>query len=396
MIETGVDGDPAALRAAAGFLRDLAAGLDRLAGRVAAERVAALDDWEGEAARAFAERADVLAGAGDELVEVLQRVGRRVEELAADLEYVQDGMARLRDLAQGSGMPVIGTTIGWPTLSAALLGIGGGPLEPALTYDEAQDRARELRERWVTALARTADAVRLSRFTMVQLAAGLLTDGYRGLARGLSGVLREQSELLYQRSAEAVSDMARIRSDLLLGRVTPSAAAEAELLELERRAGDAAAEARDHATGANRHDLTRLAARGIGPALALYGVYDDVQHGESLGQAVTSQAAGVGGGALGALLCGLAATPAAPGLGTALGIAACAAGGSLAGGLLGDAAYVAARDRLRGPPPALRAPGPEQGGEHRDGVLGDGAVRAEEQLARDERRVLALLAAGRA
>lgn len=379
MIETRVDGEPRALRAAATFLLlDLGRGLDDLADRVADERATALGTWQGEAGRAFADQAVVLARAGDEAADGVRALGWRLEELAGVLEAVQEGMAQLRDMARGAGLRVVGTAIAPPAV-ALPVGAPASETEQALhtAYAAAGRRADELLLQWTGALAAAADAVGSRHVVLAQLSAGMLSDGYSTFLRTtLSPVLRGQSDFLMEQSAEAVADLARVRSDLFLGRTTPSAAVEEQLAALERRAAEAAEESQRYATSAQRHEVATKAVRGLGGALVLYGVYDDIRRGESVGQAAVSQGAGFGAGAAAAAWCGTVATPVAPGVGSVAGAVVCGAVASIGVGLLADKAYVAVADALTDPP-EQEAPAEEQ------------------QRLHDERRVRALLAGGR-
>lgn len=100
-----------------------------------------------------------------------------------------------------------------------------------------------------------------------------------------------------------------------------------EVDDLMGRSGQAADEAADAKWAAKHPKLPPGLARGLGilgPLAAGYGVYDDIQHGESTEQAVVSQ----GGGLLSGMLIG-------GGTGAAIGTAGFPVVGTLVGGVVG-------------------------------------------------------------
>lgn len=204
MIQTRVDGEPRALRAASTYLLlDLGRGVDDLAERVVAERADALGGWEGEAGRAFADQALVLARAGREVADGLRALGWRLEELADVLETVQDGMAQLRDLARRAGLRVVGTAIAPPVVALPVDGTASGAEQALATaYAAAGHRADELLAQWTGALAAAAEVVDGQRVALTQVTVGMLTEGYsRFLSSTLLPVLRGQADFLIDRKS---------------------------------------------------------------------------------------------------------------------------------------------------------------------------------------------------
>lgn len=375
MIETRVDGDPAALREASRYLLlDLGRGAVDLADRVAAERSLALGAWDGEAGRAFAEEAARLARAGDGVADTVRTLGWRLEELADELEALREGMAQLRDVARAAGLRVVGTVVAAPAV-ALPAGASASEDEQDLfgAYADLRRRADELRGRWTGHLAATAGSVETQRLAAAQLLAGMLSDGYSAfLSSTLTPTLRGQAAFLAGQAQEAAVEAAALRGRAALGQVTPASVAD-DVATLERRAAAAADEAATYTATAERHALASTALKALGPALAVYGVHVDMESGEPAPQAVLSQAAGLAAGAQCAAVGGTLGS-AAPGLGTVVGAVVGGATCSVGAGWLVDR-------------------GVERFYDAREEQAAAAAAReAEEQRRRDEQRVRNLIA----
>ena len=348
-IETHVPGDPEAFHALASYLREsIGSRLEGLGNEVADQRSELADSWHGEAGAAFGQRAGTLVTACDQVYPQVLAGAHEIDSLGDTLRTVQQSLAGVRASASAAGCPVSGTLILRPV----------HPLKPGeivsnifdLTPEEhAQDAA------FATA-AETADEVWAQWYDRVNDAGGFIatraadivgflsdlitaaaTNGLRAIS---SSILTKQSDWLTERIAQNERHMAHYSAYLektgdrsivfnhdLLGR---------ENIDLRYAAEAAEAAAKDpHLPFAVRGSLGTLGALATG-----VGIYADVHDGESIGQAVTSQGAGLvlgTGSAVGAGM--LAGSFIAPGLGT-VGGAVVVGGAELiagtAGAVLGD------------------------------------------------------------
>jgi hypothetical protein len=128
-IDTGVDGDPASIRAGADWLRGrLAANVDKCVDDLFAARDEADGAWGGAAGPAFSARMDTAGRRSDALRADAERVAQSFHAYADDLTTAQAGMERARGIARGAGLELAGDTI---------LDPGPGPSVPTLPTDRA-------------------------------------------------------------------------------------------------------------------------------------------------------------------------------------------------------------------------------------------------------------------
>lgn len=319
MIETDVPGDPAAFRALGDYLRTvLAARTTALADRTAAERSSLAGSWQGAAADAFGGRAATLVAAGDGVAEQARAAAAEVEALGETLGLTQHGMAEVRASAAAGGMHVEGTVIMWPTDAWRLDLLETTRLQEVWNAALAGERVH--RQTWYAALDRAAGFAERQSSTLLGLTPDLvMTAAERALllvaARGLMGRAEFYASEVRRLDGQ-IDDLARAferfgrpGDRLLLDRLVD------ERIE-KRYVAEAAHEAARHP------QLPRELRGGFGlldGALAGYGVYADIQEGESTEQAVASQGSGLLAGTAAAAWVGAGVGSVVPGPGTVTG-----------------------------------------------------------------------------
>lgn len=314
MIDTRVPGNPADIRVAGAYLSDtLSGGITTLADTVVAQRTTLQRGWEGQAGTAFLDRATILGRAGNDVSGAVAAMGRQFEALASILDVVQLGMAAVRAEAAAAGLEVRGERIlpppsgpyplGSPELAAAQ--------SRATAYEAAATRRNELVAQWDDALTRTAGLVRDNATDIAQFTLDLPVAGYSAalLSRAAS-VMSDQAVHKLAEAKKLASYADDLAADLYHERIPPHRGVYGQMDDLMGRSSQAAAEAAEAAVAARNPKLPAGLARGLGvlgPLAAGYGVYDDIQSGESTEQAVVSQGGGllsgmVAGGATGAAI----------------------------------------------------------------------------------------------
>lgn len=112
MIDTEIEGDPAAVTGAATWLRDtLQANVAEAADLEADARIAAHSQWEGEAAQGYRSLVATVVTATDEHATRIGRAATACDDYAAHLTGVQRTMSGLRARASGGGLSVVGYAI---------------------------------------------------------------------------------------------------------------------------------------------------------------------------------------------------------------------------------------------------------------------------------------------
>jgi hypothetical protein len=106
-IDTHIPGDPAGIRAVAGWLRSsLSAGVSDATTRIYQARGAAEGGWTGPAASAFTARMSTVGAGGDLLAADVARLGGSLEEFADAVHTAKAGMHRAREIARDAGLTV--------------------------------------------------------------------------------------------------------------------------------------------------------------------------------------------------------------------------------------------------------------------------------------------------
>lgn len=330
-IETEVRGDPAAFSALADYLRGvLAARTTDLSDRTAAARSGLAGSWAGVAADAFGGRAATLVVAGDGVAGQARAAAAEIEVLGEALRLTQDGMAQVRAGAAAGGLHVVGTVIMWPPDAWQLDLLETTRLQESWNAALAGERAH--RRAWYEALDRAAAFAEITSATLLELSADLvMTAAERALllvtARGLAGRAEFYASELRRRDGQIddlIRDIERFQRPgdrILLDQLVDEQIEHRHTPEVLRNAAE-------HA------ELPRGLRGGFGVldgALAGYGVYSDIQEGESTEQAVASQGSAFITGTLAASAAGAGAGSLVPGPGTVTG-AIVVGGAALVGG----------------------------------------------------------------
>ncbi len=114
-LDTEVKGEPGNIREVARWVRsDLGGGLDAMATDVGDQRRNVAGDWQGEAAEAFAERAQTLVRKTDEGVTISHAVATDLDILANALRDAKQDMADVRTTARDGDLTVSGFVIHQP------------------------------------------------------------------------------------------------------------------------------------------------------------------------------------------------------------------------------------------------------------------------------------------
>lgn len=132
MIETKVEGSPAAVRGAATWLRGTLAGrLDEAGESQAEARSGASGGWDGDAAAAYQDFARTVLRGTDLHAARVRRAATACDQYAARLERAQQQMSGLRGRARSGGLSVTGTVIAAPPSVPAGMVEAGSPEEAA-------------------------------------------------------------------------------------------------------------------------------------------------------------------------------------------------------------------------------------------------------------------------
>lgn len=132
MIETKIEGDAAAVRSAATWLRGtLAANLDTAGDRQGSARGKVAAGWEGEAATAYQDFSKTVLGATDKHTARVKRAATACDDYAARLDDARTTMRGIRDRARAGGLKVDGTVIQPPPDVPAGMVQPGSPEEAA-------------------------------------------------------------------------------------------------------------------------------------------------------------------------------------------------------------------------------------------------------------------------
>ena len=341
--DTHLDGSPSQITAVATWLRDtLCEGATTLGDETHRLRSQAESAWISPAGDAFAGQVRTLAEATDTEAEAATTMAGAVDILAAALQGALDSMTAARTTGAGGGLTVTGTVIHDPRPrppDVPALPADASPGERA-TYDqgmaaidsydrqvEAWNQANETADgaesAWEQAVADIAATWEDQHGSMVSFLSSLFTGG-AGVAANLR-ISRWYSDSanVFRQQAGVWQDIksSYLRDGRFVG-IDPDDfyRAARNVDDLERAAAQAADDARFGGSRVATNVGRGLVALGV---LATgYGIYDDMQHGESGWQAAASNGggflAGMGAGAATGALVGSIV----PGPGTAIGAVA--------------------------------------------------------------------------
>ncbi|MBZ5738298.1 hypothetical protein [Nocardioides mangrovi] len=342
--DTEIAGDPASISAVAGWLRDtLATGGTTYGDAVFSARSQASSAWTSEASAGFQRELKTLGSSTDGVTSAATTMATETDALATALTSAQGQMAEARATASSGGLTVTGTVIHGP--GTAPPSVGALPADATPTEADAHDRAVATVDAynakvtaWNSAVA-TADAAdqswqqAIDAFTSTWQAKGdditsMLQDLFTSAAEiGIQVRISrwfKDAEQAFKHDAQVWRQIARSYIDAD-GRFTGTDPD--DYYEALRKADDLDIKASDAAKGAD-FEGSRLASKVgkgffvLGVAATGWGIYQDMQDGESAAQATTSNVggflAGVGAGAA----VGAAVGSIVPGPGTAVGAVA--------------------------------------------------------------------------
>lgn len=153
MIDTKVEGDPAAVTSAANWLRDtLAKGLEKAGDEQQDARNRSRSSWEGETASSYRNVSGDVLKATDKHEERVKRAATALDDYAARLKRLESDMRSIRTRAANGGLTVAGTVIhpppdvppttfetGSPEESAYNAAVAKAELWNALVQEAAKD-----------------------------------------------------------------------------------------------------------------------------------------------------------------------------------------------------------------------------------------------------------------
>ena len=357
--DTALAGSPASITGAATYLRGtFGTAATAFADSIFAGRSTVLGAWQGETGDAFAARLRTVGERTDSLSAAATSIAGPVQTLADHLAAAQELLAQARDTATTGGLTVDGTIVhgpeGAPPPVGDLAADADAPERMAHQQAVAAIEAHDAKVKawnevvatgtqafgdWNTALDDFAATWRAASGDIASLASSLLSG-----AAGATDLANQGYKLLAQRNlnqgwrdSAARSLEAAVGED---GQVTVGRGRFYEVVDQIAK-NDAAIGAADDGLGALT--VTSKLGRGLlvlGVAATGYGIYDDMQHGESAQQAVVSNvggfAAGAGAGFVASLgagaLVGAVAGSAVPVVGTVVG----AVVGGVVGGAVGS------------------------------------------------------------
>lgn len=338
VLETRVDGSPDAIENVGIFVSNtVAAHAQVWSTDIASARARMLDGWTGAAADAFGSTTLTAKRSVDAYGEEVAGLAGAVKKLGFVLAEVQATMSDARRTAAGAGLTVSGTQIHDAGLEPALpldspgAGRSTGPMPSdarayrtkAAVWNHLADTVGDAHDRWQEALRAFASVWDAAAGNLVSVATSLVTAGVSATALSNTAYrLKSEIRLDQQRLATAKRNLADSIKD---GRALVPKDDIYALMDEAAKVNTSIAE-KDGALRTGLRVGSKL-SRGLlvlGIAGTAYGVYDDIQHGESATQAVASNAGGLAsslifGGATGSIVGSLILPPAGTIAGAALG-----------------------------------------------------------------------------
>lgn len=319
-IDTRVDGSPAELQSAAAFLTGtLAPGATGMDDAVHGQRGQVAAAWEGDAAEGLRTRLGTLSSGAGTLSTAVAAAGRELETLGTVLEAVQADMASARSRATAGGLTVAGTVIQGP--GAPPPDVPPLPADHTLAERRAYDDGmaaisahntavqawetvveivESAHQRWDTAITNASSVWEQNAGNLATVASTLLSAGVSAAAMATVAV---NARLLRGYHLESAAAYARHLDELAPGgRVVTTRGHYYDLLDASTQHLDDAARLADDIHGPRVPANLGRGLMALGVVATGYGIYDDIQHGESPAQAAVSNGAGfaasIGAGAL--------------------------------------------------------------------------------------------------
>ncbi len=304
--ETRLDGSPASLYELAAWLKnDFAAAAGRFADDVYAGRSAAGSAWEGAAADQLHRRLGEVGKGADALNAEINVAARAVEALADALRDACDLLCEARRAAVDGGLRVEGTRVFRPAAEAATTTEEATYHAHVATWNGVVKQADEGYRTWSDGIDAFGAAWEQNRPNIATAVIGL----FQGAVGGVSvfnKVYRFTSvhRIAFDAARNHLAVDLRALDDIVKdGHLKPTATAD-RFYRLQKNIGDARAAITElHKEQAN--DLRRVRPgkavsrtfTALGVVATGYGVYQDIQDGESTAQAVTSNVVGLAAGA---------------------------------------------------------------------------------------------------
>jgi hypothetical protein len=310
-VNARIEGAPATIRGVSAWLRDtLARAANDAESTGVHQRDHAAEVWTGDASSAAQGRIGTLASRTGTLGSTATGTARALDTLATALDDEQAEMARALTVAAAGGLQVSGTVITSPTPAQAVAALPADAtpaeaetyrrdmaahdlaVQRAGTWDVVVGIVDGALARWRQALADASATWDANAGNLVGLTNDLLSTGVE--ASAVVAVSRFAAQGAQIHAAEAAK-LAQHLDDLAPGgRVTTSPGHWYDLYD-RMRAQTALA---DDATRAGANARVPVAlGRGLlvlGVAATGYGIYDDMQNGESGAQAAVSNGVGFG------------------------------------------------------------------------------------------------------
>lgn len=313
-IDTRIDGDPASIRAAAGWLRDTLASqlaisvtdLDKVRGLAEA-------GWDGEAGEAFATKTRDTANKTNGFVGEVQRYANELDLLAGQVQQAQADMSTIRTDAGNAGLTVREQIIEAP---------GDDDPDKIAAYNTAAQAADQVRERegfWALTWKNMQNDVKDKWFLVV----GDMINGAAG------ALVVKHSSVLLQSAATTSSDALKA---MIEAKNAPAGTPREVIyrdMDWSRQQMLKAGDLLENADNAK----TKAAKVGfrVGSALAVAGIAYDIYNGKPAEQAIVSGMAGFGASVAAGAAVGAAVGTIVPGPGNLVGAAAGTVVGAAAG-----------------------------------------------------------------
>ncbi|MGV9799100.1 WXG100 family type VII secretion target [Mycobacterium sp. NPDC003449] len=322
-IDTKVEGNPAAVRSTAEWLRStLATKISSTVDQIHSARTTATGDWQGDAGDAFVARMTNGATKADGLDAAAVDGARAIDDFAADLQRAQSEMQSVRDKAASAGLTVDGFIIQDPApVTQEKINAYATALDGATAAREIEKFAADtLKNAWADISSKWFFVVA----DLINGAAGALVAVHVSTLLEHSKFMADESAkfLDLAKSAPPGTPAAQIYRDFDQSRVFANTADDAAKAA-------ASAEAKAGPIGLK-----------VGGALAVGGIAYDIANGKDVDQAIVSGGAGFGASVLAGTLTGAAIGSAipVPGVGTAAGAVVGAAVGIFTSGAV-DSLY---------------------------------------------------------
>jgi hypothetical protein len=311
-LQTRIAGSPESIRGVATWLSgSFSTASTTLSDDVRGQRAQSTTAWVGDAGDGQRRRLTTLADSADAVSGIATGTAGDLETLASALQTAQSEMERARSVALAGGLAVTGTLVQAPgpaPASVPPLPADATPAEvaahdqgtAAVTEHNAQVTAwnttvgiaEGAQTGWAEALASAAGTWQSNSANLTGLTNDLLSAGVSAGAIAAVAFNASQRMAGYQAASQAYA--AHVRAVTTPeGRITTSASHFYELFDGSKDNAALAARAAEDLRGARVPVGLGRGLLVLGLAATGYGIYDDMQHGESPAQAAVSNGVGL-------------------------------------------------------------------------------------------------------